>query len=275
MLKVSVIVPTLAEAHLRYLLRALSQQVIKPYEVVLVIKGDNKFVEGLCDRYGLRQIILSQSHGYFTHALNMGKSEASGDILIFTDADAMPPKGWVKKYVKLHEAYPRIAGIGSRDIYVDANSLRLLRTPDDLIHVRLYRHFIVPVFKWPHPLLNKYKLGVYLTKSLHIVHGLGIPNKTCYSLLFRGVNMSFKASYASDMWFPEHPLLKRAPGNEQYFGLQFVLKGLDAIYVPDNPVLHIAREESLSRTERHGGLERELEVMRSLCRELITRYNGL
>ena len=45
------------------------------------------------------------------------------------------------------------------------------------------------------------------------------PVKPCYSLLFRGVNTSLKREGLDDVEFPEHPLLKRVPGNEQYVGL--------------------------------------------------------
>jgi hypothetical protein len=84
--------------------------------------------------------------------------------------------------------------------------------------------------------------------------------------------MSFKTSYTYDVWFPEHRLLRRAFGNEQYFALQLVLEGFDTIYVPSNPVLHIARSESLSRTNYREELKREFEIMKSLYRELLQRY---
>ena len=81
--------------------------------------------------------------------------------------------------------------------------------------------------------------------------------------------MSFKAEYVCDSWFPEHPKLIRAIGFEQYFGLQPVLKGFDTIYTPHNPVLHIAREGSLSRTRRKAELEIEAEIMRGLYKKLM------
>jgi hypothetical protein len=109
---------------------------------------------------------------------------------------------------------------------------------------------------------------VYLTKKLDIAHGPFIPDKTCYSLPLRGVNMSFKTSYVYDAWFPEHELLVRAPGNEQYFGLQLVLKNLDTIYVPNNPILHIVRK-SLSRTT--SNLNSEKEIMKALYEKMIGR----
>ena len=51
-----------------------------------------------------------------------------------------------------------------------------------------------------------------------------------------------------------------------------ILKGFDAIYVPNNPVLHNARSESLSRTRHREELKREFEIMRSLYKELLKRY---
>ncbi len=56
----------------------------------------------------------------------------------------------------------------------------------------------------------------------------------CFLLLFRGVNISFKAGDIHDVRFPGAPP-KRTPGNEQYFALQIVLKGLETIYSPPRP----------------------------------------
>jgi hypothetical protein len=146
--------------------------------------------------------------------------------------------------------------------------MRVMPTPDDKAITKLYRWAIRPWLERPHPLLSKYRMGVYLTKDLNIAHGPFIPGKECFSLPFRGVNMSFKASYICDVWFPEHELLRRAPGNEQYFGMQLILKGLDSIYVPGNPVLHIAREESLSRSNA-SEIKLETRIMKSLYKKLI------
>jgi hypothetical protein len=169
----------------------------------------------------------------------------------------------------VHRLYPEIAGISSRDIYVNLNELKLTPTPDDKFMVKLYRWFMRTWLEPPHPVMKKYRLGVYLTKKLNIAHGPFIPDKTCYSLPFRGVNMSFKTSYIYDVWFPEYEWLKRAPSNEQYLGLQLLLKGFDTIYAPNNPILHIARSESLSRARSKSEIKREFEVMQSLYRSII------
>jgi len=272
-MKVSIVIPSKDCEYIRYLFTGLRGQTINSFEVILVIKDCIlKAVEKLCQEYSLRCVVIEQREGYFTHALNLGKKEAEGDITIFTDDDVIPPQKWVERYIKLHTIYKHVAGVCSRDIYVDLENARLLLIPDDIPVVKLYRLFIRSWLEKPLPLLRKYRLGVYITKKLNIAHGYCIPNKTCYSLPLRGANMSFKTSYIYDAWFPEHKLLKRAFGNEQYFALQLVLKGFDTIYVPNNPVLHIMRSESLSRTRYREELRREFKIMKSLYRELLKRY---
>ena len=268
MRRISVIAPSKGCMYLKYLLWGLREQDVKPHEVVLVLKGCNiKVVEDLCRKYGLPCIIIEQISGYFTHALNIGKKEAKGDILVFTDDDAIPLQKWIKKYVELHIKYRDIAGICSRDLYLDLKNLETRPTPDDKAVIKLYRWLVKSWLKQPHPLLKKYRLGVYLSKDLDIVHGPYIPDRTCYSLPFRGVNMSFKGETLYDVNFPEHPLLKRARGNEQYVGLQLVLKGWDCIYVPNNPILHIMHQ-SLSRGNKKDFIK-EFSIMRAMYAELI------
>jgi len=275
-LKVSIVVPSKNYIYLRYLLRRLSKQTVNPSEIVLVIKDCNaEVIERICSKHSLRCTIIEQKKGFFTHALNIGKKEASGDIIIFTDDDAIPPTRWIEKYTKLYKTCPgNIGGISSRDIHIDINERRVLRTPDDTLHVRLYRWLIRTWYEQPHPLLKRYRLGVYLTKKLNIAHGPYLPYKTCYSLPFRGVNMSFRRELIEDIWFPEHPLLKRAIGNEQYFGLQLILKDYDLIYIPTNPVLHIMHE-SLSRSLDNSYVKYELNIMKELYKKLLLNSKAI
>lgn len=36
--------------------------------------------------------MIKQRSGFFTHALNLGKKNATGDLLLYTDDDAIPVK---------------------------------------------------------------------------------------------------------------------------------------------------------------------------------------
>ena len=99
-------VPSKGCKYLGYLLTGLRDQNVKPNEVVLVVKEcDLRHVEDLCNRNNLPCAIVEQKSGYFTHALNMGKREAKGGLIIFTDDDAIPLGKWIERYIKLHTMY--------------------------------------------------------------------------------------------------------------------------------------------------------------------------
>jgi len=119
------------------------------------------------------------------------------------------------------------------------------------------------------PILQKYWCGVYIDRSLNISHRPCIPDRKSYSLPLRGVNMAFRGEALREVAFPEHPLLRRGPGNEQHVGLQLVLKGWDCIYTPDNPILHEMRANSLSRGKRAGYDENKM--MKVLLYRLLVR----
>lgn len=122
--KVSIIVPTMAGRcrYLPYLIKSLSVQESRPYEVIIVAKKvDTSLVERVVSGKGFRTTVIKQERGYFTDALNIGKSEAKGDLAVFTDDDdAIVPKNWLKTYHTLHEKYGhKVACISSRDILLD------------------------------------------------------------------------------------------------------------------------------------------------------------
>ncbi|MEM0049327.1 MAG: glycosyltransferase family A protein [Candidatus Bathyarchaeia archaeon] len=276
MVKVSVIIPVARYQFLRYLLPSLASQTYSDYEVVFVIKNlDDKIIEKSCHRYPIKYAIIQQKKGFFTGALNLGKKNASGDLLLFTDDDVILPNSWIKKYVKLHEAFKRAGAISSRDlsIYGKNNCFRLKPLREDRIYIKLYHWFIKSIMQPPHPLFRKYVLGIYLTKDYRINYGLRFPNDICFSLPFRGANMSFKKEAISDHDFPEHPLIKRGLGNEQYIGIVLVLDGWESIYTPQNPVLHFWQRETLSRFERETEeIKVEKKIMKNLIISILKHY---
>lgn len=275
-MRVSVVVPSKGCEYLRYLLFSLREQIVKPNEVVLVVKDcDVRTVENMCKNYGLPCVIVEQKKGFFTTALNIGKKVAKGDIVLFTDDDAIAPKGWIKRYIKAFISVPRDVGcISSRDVYVRIDDLSIIPTKDDYIHVKLYRWLIRTWLDPPLDMLKQYKYGVYINKKLLVVHGPYLPDKPCLSLPYRGVNMGFRHEVLDVVEFPEHPKLRRALGNEQYAGLKLVLRGYKSVYVPNNPTLHIYRTDSLSRTRLRESIG-EIELMRSLLlRLLATEYSS-
>ncbi|MEM1645859.1 MAG: glycosyltransferase family 2 protein [Ignisphaera sp.] len=270
-MKVSVVVPSKGCEYLRFLLFSLKEQSTRPHEVVLVVKECSvKLVESLCNLYSLPCTIVEQKKGFVTAALNIGRKVASGDIVLFTDDDAIAPKGWIKRYVKAFTHAPRDVGcISSRDIYVKLNELKTLPTADDLPQTKLYRWLVRTWLNPPLEPLREYRFGVYIDKKLNVVHGPYLPGRACLSLPYRGVNMGFRGEVIDLIEFPEHPNMKRALGYEQYVGLQLVLKGWRSIYVPVNPILHIFRRESLSRGVVERVKEEEVSIMKYFFVKLI------
>jgi glycosyltransferase involved in cell wall biosynthesis len=92
-MKVSVIVSSKGCNYINYALSALRGQTFNFHETILVVKGCNiKEVEDLCRKAGLSCVVIEQRSGFFTHALNLGKKNATGDLLLYTDDDAIPVK---------------------------------------------------------------------------------------------------------------------------------------------------------------------------------------
>ena len=92
-MKASVIIPSKGCSYIKHPLLALRGQTLRPHETVLVVKGcDIKEVEDLCHKANLRCVVIGQRSGFFTHALNLGKKNATGDLLLYTDDDAIPVK---------------------------------------------------------------------------------------------------------------------------------------------------------------------------------------
>lgn len=79
-------------------------------------------------------------------------------------------------------------------------------------------------------MLKEHRFGVCISKKLTVAHGPYLPGRACLSLPYRGVNIGFRGEVIDTIEFPEHPKLKRAPGNEEYAGLMLVLSVFKTIY---------------------------------------------
>ena len=179
-------------------------------------------------------------------AVNTALRRLDGDVALFIDDDAVPPRPWVRRYVEVLEALGKeYAGASSRDVLFRPGGT-LARGPDDEPLVRLYRWLVALPFRRPLPMLREYRLGVYVDRRYSVAHGPCIPYSSCLSLPLRGVNMAFRREALEGAELPELPGWARGTGYEQYLGLLAVLRGYRYAYVPSNPVLHLA----------HGGVSR-------------------
>lgn len=112
-MKISVIVPVLnEEKNLPGLFKALLVQA-KEAQIILVDNGSEdksiKLLEEFSSRHKDTSILHEPKRG-FAEPLNRAVAEASGDLLLFLDADAAPAPGWLKAMVSASRSADLIVG---------------------------------------------------------------------------------------------------------------------------------------------------------------------
>lgn len=103
--KVSVIIPARnEEENIGRLLDALTRQDYPPglTEIIVVDDHSSDATAGIVRKYpGIRLISLAAENinSYKKKAIETGIAAASGEFILTTDADCIPPKGWIKQMV--------------------------------------------------------------------------------------------------------------------------------------------------------------------------------
>jgi GT2 family glycosyltransferase len=121
--RITTVVPTyLRAATCAKCLDALERQVRRPDEVIVTIRDEDDEARELVRNYHgslpLRVVMLERPG--LVQALNAGTAAATGDIVAFTDDDAMPWPDWLQRIEACFDSDPRIAGVGGRDwMYVN------------------------------------------------------------------------------------------------------------------------------------------------------------
>lgn len=275
-MKVSIVITTACRKSLRSTLEGLARQRAKPDEVLLVHSCDKSFLTEVIEGFEkpLNVQAAPQEGLGIPGAVNTAIRRFEGDVAIFIDDDAIPPRPWVGRYVEALDALgEEYAGVSSRDVLFEPSGA-LLRGPDERPLVRLYRWFFALPLRKPLPILKDYRLGVYVDRKYSIAHGPCIPYSSCLSLPLRGANMAFRRQALDGAELPELPGWARGTGYEQYLGLLAVLRGYKYAYIPSNPILHLARGgvSRIKIDERVAALERALVAQ--ILRESVNRYVG-
>ena len=281
MLDATVVVPTETNTlcTLPYLYKGLISQTNKNFELVMVLKpSDHSIIKQTKDSLAclpFKTKLIVQQYGGFANALNVGKANAGGKIIIYTDADAIPFKEWIANYVNLFEVSPEIGAISSKDIYIQLSiQKKIYNLIDRGSAGRIIRRIASRTSRLPQKGLAQYQQGVYIDRCFGVQIGSYIPFRSCFSLPYKGVNMSFRRDAIKDLSFLEHSKLKRYPWNEQYFGIQIILNGWMSFFVSDNPVYHIWRG-NLSRIYDKGASKKhklEKMTMRNELKALLENH---
>lgn len=118
--KISVIIPAYnEEAHIKKcLLSVMEQDFEGPYEIIVVDNGSADRTGSIAKRLGAR-VAVEPNKG-IANALIKGVSEAKSDILVFTDADAEPPKNWLSLIAERFDRDPGLVAVGGPYNFYDA-----------------------------------------------------------------------------------------------------------------------------------------------------------
>ncbi len=126
---ISVIIPTYRRpAELRRCLEGLRKQARQADEIIVVVRdGDEETRSFLNDTQsgdaGLHVATISVPGQ--VAALNAGLDKATGDIVAFTDDDAIPHPDWLRKIEEKFLADPKTGGVGGKDdLYINGRLQR-------------------------------------------------------------------------------------------------------------------------------------------------------
>lgn len=125
---ISVIVPAYnEEKYIKKCLDSLLNQNIKKslYEVIVVDNASSDKTAEIVRKYPVK--LIHEKRKGVANARSAGTKVAQGEIIAFTDADCMPPNGWLSKFLNRFRKNPKLDAIGGVFAFYDGgNFLKLL-----------------------------------------------------------------------------------------------------------------------------------------------------
>lgn len=91
------------------------------YEIIVVDNGSTDNTYELAKNMGIK--VLKEPQRGVTHARNMGAEHASGEILVFPDADCLYPQDWLTRIVNIFKESPSLDALGGTFVFYDATPL--------------------------------------------------------------------------------------------------------------------------------------------------------
>lgn len=230
-------------------LNSLVKQTRKPDEVLIVLKpsGDNseEVIRQFSDRLPIR--LLIQKSGNFVDAVDMAIKNATSDLILFLDDDAIAEERWVEKYEKLFQELDDAGGISSSHTYV-----AYLRNSSVELTDKLFYNFPptkAVYYRRPLPEYSEYCEWIAISGFMG---SKNCDNRVIKSTALGGVNMAWRKRAVEDC--PLSQLYKRSRKglwNEQTLAYCAKRRGYNTYKVLDRDIApivwHISHSDSLTR----------------------------
>lgn len=254
--QVTVLIPTYKRAHLLdYVLDGLTKQTYRRFEVLVVAKPSGDTTEATVEKYARKFDVklLWQTQGYMLDAVNLGLSNAKGQIVLFLDDDVIPFPNLIQAHVESYRL-PNIGGVAGdvlRASIGDKDLVEFKSKPSDLLpsESRVSSATRIALKLWNKPLVGQESCLFYISKA-------GVASMdprfvdtgsegVLRSLLARGANMSVLSEAVVGFRFPTSWILGFT--FEQYLSWYIWKKGYNQIFNPRIKVYHLEHGQSLSR----------------------------
>lgn len=213
---ISVVIPTYRRPQeLKRCLKALKIQDRLPDEVLIILRDTDKDTQSFLSEYNTGELsvkILSVSTPGVVAAMNIGLKHFQGDIVAFTDDDAIPHPDWLLRIENHFLNDSKVGGVGGRDWVYHGSSLE-----DGWQNV-------VGRVQWFGRTIGNHHIGVGTVQEVDIL---------------KGVNMSFRREAIAHLCFDTR---MRGTGAQVNFEIAFSLsvkqRGWTLLYDPAVAVDH-------------------------------------
>ena len=117
-MKISVIIPAFnEEKYLPYCLKALKNQILKPYEIIVIDNNSTDNTYQIAKKFNVK--VIREKRKGTTFARNTGFNKAQSKIIARIDADTRPPEDWLLNILNHFKKNPKTEAITGPIIFYD------------------------------------------------------------------------------------------------------------------------------------------------------------